>query len=226
MHADGSIVELSSVDGLHAARINCPLSFAPAPGQYLLARQAQSDAPLSAVVYCAERVDDGFVSAPGLPDAWQRGNRLHLRGPLGHGFTVPKSARRVALIAWDDGPRRLLALLETVARQEASVTLVCQNPPEELPLQVEVLPLKALGEVLRWADYAAFDAARESLPALKDRLQRGLLVAGGAQVLVRTPMPCGGLARCGVCTCRARAGSLLACEDGPVFDASLLDLEG
>jgi hypothetical protein len=118
-------------------------------------------------------------------------------------------------------------LLEAASRQDASVTLVCQNPPEELPLQIEVLPLEALAEVLKWADYAAFDAARESLPGLKNKLREGGKSAARAeaQVLIRVPMPCGGLAECGVCTVRFRRSNCLACEEGPVFELDLLDLE-
>jgi hypothetical protein len=227
VQAAATITELILMDGLHAARINCPVGMVPAPGQYLLAHEAGSDAPLATVVYSARPLADGMISAPGVPGEWNPGTRLHLRGPLGHGFTLPSSASRVALIAWDDGPRRLLALLEPASRQNASVTLVCENPPEELPWQIEVLPLKALGEVLKWAHYAAFDAARESLPGLKNKLRAGGKSAARAQaqVLVRVPMPCGGLAQCGVCTIRARRENSLACEEGPVFDLGLLDFE-
>jgi NAD(P)H-flavin reductase len=36
--------------------------------------------------------------------------------------------------------------------------------------------------------------------------------------LVVAPMPCGGLAECGVCAVTTRRGWKLACKDGPVFD--------
>jgi hypothetical protein len=82
--------------------------------------------------------------------------------------------------------------------------------------------------VLKWADYAAFDLARESLPDLSMRLRTGGHRPGlpEAQVLVRVPMPCGAMAECGVCAVRLRRGIGLACDDGPVFDLGLLDLEG
>ena len=94
--------------------------------------------------------------------------RLHLRGPLGHGFILPKDARRVALIAFDtqqagasDSPARLLALLDIALKQEASIVLVCQTPPDDLPLQIEVQPLSALTGCLRLGGYIAMDAVRE-----------------------------------------------------------------
>jgi NAD(P)H-flavin reductase len=37
-------------------------------------------------------------------------------------------------------------------------------------------------------------------------------------VLLRTQMPCGALAECGVCAVRTRGGWKMACKDGPVFD--------
>jgi hypothetical protein len=43
-----------------------------------------------------------------------------------------------------------------------------------------------------------------------------------AQALVITPMPCGGIAECGVCAVTARRGWKLACKDGPVFDLTEL----
>jgi hypothetical protein len=227
VQATGTIAELILMDDLPAARIICPSGLVPAPGQYLLAHEAGSDAPLATVIYCARPLADGIISAPGVPGDWSPGTRLLLRGPLGQGFALPNSASRVALIAWDDGPRRLLALLEPASHQDASVTLVCENPPPDLPLQIEVLPLQALPEVLKWADYAAFDVDRESLAGLKNQLRAGKKAASGTQgqVLVRAPMPCGGLAQCGVCTVRTRTGNNLACEAGPVFDVNLLDLE-
>ena len=122
--------------------------------------------------------------------------RLHLRGPLGHGFILPKDVRRVALIAFDtqqasasDSPARLLALLDAALKQEASIVLVCQTPPDDLPLQIEVQPMSALLDICNWADYIAMDAARESLPELKKKLGRSnpFIVKNEAQILIRTP---------------------------------------
>lgn len=227
MQAIATITELILMDGLPAARINCPVGMVPGPGQYVMAHAAGSDDPLPTVIYSARSMTDGMLSAPGVPGQWSPGTRLYLRGPLGHGFTLPRATSRVALIAWDDGPSRLLALLEHASRQDASIALVCENPPAELPPHVEVLPLRALIDVLTWADYAAFDAGRESLAGLKARLREGgkSSARAEAQVLVRVPMPCGGLAQCGVCTVRAGRVNSLACEQGPVFDLNLLDLE-
>jgi dihydroorotate dehydrogenase electron transfer subunit len=226
MQAEGIIKELVLLDGKPGARIQCDPSLIPAAGQYLLAYADGSDSPLAASVFSANSFADGFLAAPPIPTSWNPGMRLHLRGPLGHGFILPKDARRVALIAFDDYPTRLLPVLDAALKQEASVALVCQTPPDDLPLQIEVQPLSALLDICGWADTIVIDAARESLPELKKMLGRSnpFIVKNEAQILIRTPMPCGALAECGVCTVESHRGPLLACKDGPVFNfKDLLD---
>lgn len=224
MLAAGRVAELILLDGLPAARILCPSGLIPSPGAYLLAHAVGSDAPLATPVFPARSYADGFLAIPPVPAPWSPGTRLSLRGPLGRGFKLPASARRVALIGLGDSPRRLLSLLDAAFQQDASVVLVCQHPPEDLPSEVEVQPLRAVIDVCRWADYSAFDVPGEALTELKGKL-------GGngesefraeMQILVGAPMPCGGLAACGVCTVHGRREGLLACEDGPVFDFKAL----
>ena len=231
MQSEGKVVELVLVDGLSAARIACPPRMIPPAGTYLLAYVPDSNLPLATIVFAAGlftspyRVRAGsFIIAPPTPESWTPGVRLGLRGPLGHGFAMPASARRIALVAFDSSPRRLLALLDAAFEQTAEVTLICESPLDDLPLQVEVQPLGALAEVCSWADYLAVDAARESLPSLKQIMVNinPLKISGQAEILVRTPMPCGALAECGVCSVELRGGVKLACVDGPVFDLKSL----
>ncbi len=232
MHGEGIVKELILCNGESCARIQCDALLTPAPGQYLLAYIHGSDSPLPDSVFLAKIFSDtstsagGFLAAPPIRSSWNLGAQLSLRGPLGHGFTLPNDARRIALAAFDDSPSRLMPLLDSALKREASVVLVCRTPPDDLPLQVEVQPLKSLAEVCRWADYVALDARRGSMPELKKMLGAGkpLWVRKDAQILVRTPMPCGALAECGVCTIEGRRGHLLVCKDGPVFDLTdLLD---
>lgn len=227
MQAEGKVVELILLDGFPAAYISCPTRLVPPPGAYLLAHKPGSGLALASAIFAARAFTEstkmganGFLIAPPVPESWTPGAHLYLRGPLGHGFKIPASARRIALVPFDSSPRRLLSLLDPAFKQEAAVTLVNERPLDDLPFQVEVQPLSALLEVFNWADYLAFDAARESLPLLKQNLESiGLhQIRGEAQILIRTPMPCGGLAECGVCTVELRKGPQLACVDGPVFD--------
>jgi hypothetical protein len=220
MQVEAKISELTLLSGFPAARILCPPKMIPAPGQYLQAFADGSDSPLADSVFAAKIYSDGFLVAPPIPKFWLPGTPLHLHGPLGHGFNLPVSAKRVALIAFDDFPARLMPLLDLASKQEASLVLVCDSAPDDLPLQVEVQPLRALRDIFKWADYVALDAARESLPGLKEML--GMLSAlearSEAQILIRAPMPCGALAECGVCSVKSRHGDLLVCKDGPVLN--------
>lgn len=228
MIGSGKVSELILLDGAPFARITCDSGLVPAPGQYLMAHRPGSDSQVADILFRTALTADGFVAVTQLPSDWIPGTTIDLRGPLGHGFAVPERAARIALVALDESARRVLALLESAKDEDAAFVLVCASPPDELPLHLEVQPLSALRDVLAWAEYAAIDAARASLPRLGQLLD--LTKAGRslpvAQVLVRAPMPCGALAECGVCAVRLRKGVGLACDDGPVFDLDLLDLEG
>lgn len=216
-------IEQIFLDPRRAARISCPPGLVPAPGQYLLATPLSgAPAPLAQPLFFGAAAAGGFYVAPPLPADWLPGLELSLRGPLGRGFNLPASARSVALADFDGSPARLLALLEPALAQNASVTLLSDRPPSGLPAAVEILPLTGLPEAARWADYLALGLRRERLPEVLEMLSpfSKSAPAGRTQLLVETPLPCGGLAECGACAVSFRRASQfkLACKDGPVFD--------
>lgn len=227
MQGEATVAEVTLVGGIPAAFVICDDSAVPEPGRYLLAHEPGSDAPLATELFAAEYRLHGFVAAPPVPAAWVPGTVLYVRGPLGHGFVLPPGARRVALIAFDNDPAPLLPLIGEAVRQAAAVALVCANPRLDLPLHVEVHPPAALVDICQWSDYAAFSVERNSVDTLIRSVSKvqGLVVAGEAQALIRMPMPCGGLAECGVCTVRTKNGPQLACVEGPVFELSDLSLK-
>jgi hypothetical protein len=222
--AEAEILELSLEGDLPAARLACPPGLVPAPGRYLLAARPGTDDPLPVPLFAARVTPDGFLAAPPVPADWAPGTRLRLRGPLGGGFNPPPAARRVALAALGETPSRLLALLPAVLGQGAALTLLWERPFGSLPAEVEVQPPAALPEVCAWADYLALDLPRARLAELPDLLGWNLpgALPPAAQVLVETPLPCGGLAECGVCAVEVRRSWKLACKDGPVFDLAEL----
>lgn len=217
----GNLSEILLDSGQIAGRIVCPPCLIPAPGQYLLAHDINdANVPLPVPVYLASPHPDGFTTAAPIPSAWTPGTQLHLRGPLGKGFTLPKSAQQVALVALGGTTSRLLALLTPTFVQGAVVTLLCDNPLSDLPLDVEIRPLSELPEIRAWADYLALDLPRENLSSL--RTQLGLMpeefAPKNAQALIESPVPCGGIGECGICSAKTRRGWKLTCKDGPVFD--------
>lgn len=213
------VAEMILWDGLRHARIDCPANLIPSPGQYLLASDA-SDLSLPVPLFHTDSAPQGFIAAPPLPPSWNPGHEIYLRGPLGRGFVLPSSARKVALVAFDDSPARLYGLIRPTLQQNAAVVLLCDSRLDNLPDAVEVQPVSALPEIMDWADYVAFDVARGNLPGLRERLFNGkqAKALSEAQVLVRTPVPCGGIAECGVCAVTVKSAWKMACKEGPVFD--------
>jgi NAD(P)H-flavin reductase len=214
----GKVVETIWEEGTRLVRIACPRALIPAPGQYLLAGDA-SHAPLPVSLFHTESDAESFIAA--LPDSvtWTPRQDVFLRGPLGKGFALPASARRVALIAYDDPPLRLRGLILSALKQGAAVVLVSDFPIGNIPDEVEVQPFAALGEVMAWAEYAAFDVARENLFEFRERLGRLKQARAWreAEVFIHMPVPCGGVADCGVCAVSLKSGSRLGCKEGPVF---------
>ena len=213
------VAEVILQDGLRHARIDCPTNLIPAPGQYLLASNA-SDSTLPVPIFYTDSTPQGFIAAPPLPDSWNPGREVYLSGPLGRGFVLPSSARKVALMALDNSPARLYGLIAPALKQNAAVVLLCDSPLDHLSDAVEVQPTSTLPEITDWADYIAFDVARENLPGLRERILNGnsAKTLPEAQVLIRTPLACGGMAECGVCAVTGNSGWKMACKDGPVFD--------
>jgi dihydroorotate dehydrogenase electron transfer subunit len=201
------------------ARISCPPELIPAPGQYLLASDA-SDSPLPVPLFYTDSAPEGFLAASPFPECWMPGLQVSLRGPLGRGFGVPIAARKIALVAYDDVPSRLRGLIRPALKHGSAVVLVSDFAADNLSDEVEAQPLSALQDVLAWADFAAFDVARVNLFELREKLRimKQAQAACEAQVLIRTAVPCGGVADCGVCGVSLKSGWQLACKDGPVFD--------
>ena len=135
--------------------------------------------------------------------------------------SVPAGTRRLALVNVGNGPARLMPLVTSALQSGAAVALSLDGPVPEMPSAVEVNPMSALPEVLDWADYLAVDVPLERLRDLRNLLDldRGVTsLSIPAQVLVDAPMPCAGIADCGVCALGSRTRMKLACKHGPVFD--------
>lgn len=218
--AIGRIIELHLEAGGLGGWIDCPPGIRPQPGQYLLASGPDPAEPLPHVLFPAEVMEGRLRIAAPLPSAWTVGTKLLLRGPLGRGFALPHTARRLAMACLDDSPARLLPLAALALRQHAAVTLYARTVVAHLPEEVEVLPLDLLPEAPGWADFLALDTSIATVPVLRSALGLRPHQHPGCttQVLVRAPMPCSGLAECGVCAVLTRDGWRLACSDGPVFD--------
>jgi NAD(P)H-flavin reductase len=214
----GRVSQIQLWGGRQVVRIACPSKMTPAPGKYTLAwAEGDEAAPLATSLFAAQIDPDGFLAAPGTPYTWNPGTRLHLRGPLGRGFSLPAATCRLVLAALDGEVARLLPLIQAALERQAAVALFVDGFVPQLPTSVEVAPLSGLSDAITWADFIAVDLARQELPNLVEILGREPLPCPG-QALVVSEMPCGGIAECGVCSLKTRRGWKLACKDGPVFD--------
>jgi dihydroorotate dehydrogenase electron transfer subunit len=215
----GTIVEVY-IGKNSAARLSCPNGLVPGPGQYLMAEEPiGTGGILPASIFPAGAAEGGFLIASPVPKTWTPGTSLNLRGPLGNGFKLPPVSRSVALAAFGETTHRLSAMIEPAIAQGAAVTLLCEQPPQGLPNEVEIMPLGSIKDVTHWADYLAVDMPREMIRSLPELFQS--TVPYEAQILVSTPMPCGGRGDCGVCSVSLKRGNKFICKDGPVLDLKL-----
>ena len=210
-------------EGRPAVWIECPGRAIPAPGRYTLADAGES--LLATPLFAAEIGSGGFLSAASIPGSWAPGTLLQLRGPLGKGFNLPTDTQKLALIALGETAARLLCLAAQAEGKGLAVALFGDLPTAALPVAIEAHPLSALPEALFWADFLALDLPLADLPILREKLRlapaSSLRLLG--QALVTAPMPCGGLADCGVCASPGRGEGQLVCKSGPVFNLDKLE---
>jgi hypothetical protein len=215
------LVEVFQIGSELAGVLDIPENYWPAPGQYLACKRLND--PSESVAHQLFRTlgDEGLLNLSPLPENWQPGDQLLVGSPQGHGFSLPVEARRLALLPYKVSPTRLLPLMREALAQNAAISLFSENIPSSdimnrLPSVVEVNPISALLENLDWPDFLAVDLARDELEAFSGLFSQETSHLNG-QVLVRTSMPCRGLAECGVCSVRTKRGWKYACIDGPVF---------
>jgi len=168
---------------------------------------------------------DGFTSAPGAPASWEPGTVLSLRKLAGRGFTIPATSQHLLLAALGDGIERLLPLIHQALENRSEVALCTDVWTPSLPVAVEVHPLSALPGAIEWADALCCELPLEQLAVLRQvlGLDSGDRLIFHAEALIETPMPCGGIADCGVCAVKGRRKWKYSCRDGPVFDLNELD---
>ncbi len=139
-----------------SARVRCIPVAVPNPGQYILAHSPEDqDRVLPVPLFLQKIAPDGFWAAPPFPRSWEPGTDLELRGPLGKGFQIPISARRIGLIAVDDASARLFPLMEMTLAQDCAVALYSDQLVAGLPSSIEIHPLEAAPEAIAWADFLA-----------------------------------------------------------------------
>lgn len=206
--------------GNHSIKVTCPPGVIPSAGQYSLAwSQSDPDAVLGIPLFLARVEQDGFLSAAGTPEYWQPGTQLALRGPLGRGFTLRDDIKNLILVAMGIVIDRLLPVVEHGLEHNVAVALFTDCHLPNTSSALEVSPLQDLPGAIDWAELLCIDIPLDRLPILRDilGLKYGSQLPCPAEALIFAPVPCAGLADCGVCAVPARRQWKFACKDGPVF---------
>ncbi len=204
-----------------AVHISCSPALIPAPGQYLLAQaESETDSPLPLSIFASGTTPKGFFVAAPTPAHWALGSQINLRGPLGRGFQIPNTAKKIALINLNNNLNSLLALLQQAISLNKEITLITQTKPETLPSEIEILSPENTSEAIRWADYVAASLDRNQISTFAEKVPTEAHIY--TQLLINSEIPCAGLAECGVCAIRTRKSWLTTCKDGPVFNLSEL----
>lgn len=215
------LVEVFQIGSEKGGVLDLPERFWPEPGQYLPCQWVGDDlAPLVTHLFRVIGENESLSISP-VTERWQPGDQLIFDSPQGHGFRLPPEARRIALLPYRVSPIRVLSLVKKALASGASISLFCESIPHaeimsRLPSIVEVNPLSVLLDDMDWPDFLAADLERDDLTDFSTLFEQVDLKFEG-QVLVRTPMPCRGLAECGVCSVKTKKGWKYACIDGPVF---------
>jgi hypothetical protein len=208
--------------------IECPIGLHFEVGQYFLASSSEALEPASSVLFPIAKDERKLKIGLPFPDHWQVGMPLMIRGPLGKGFTLPIGARRIALVhsgTLDQYGSVFAPLIESGLKAGGEVVFYGDILPSHLPTAVEVLPVDQISDAWKWAEYLAAEIEQSQLNWLLQLLwqKTGSRLPDRAEVLIHTPLICGGLAECGLCSVKTKKGNRLACKDGPVFQ--LEDLE-
>ena len=179
----------------------------------------------------------------GRGTAWlaarQPGDAVYCWGPLGHGYSVRRTARQLLLVAGGIGVAPLVWLADEAVAQGKSVTLVLGGrtseqvfPASLLPHEVEVvvttedgslgrkgLATEAFVEHLDWCDQAFACGPNAMFQAMADAIRTPARtpMRRSIQVLLEERMGCG-TGICYGCAVETRKGMRLVCKDGPMFE--------
>jgi hypothetical protein len=203
------------------------------PGQFISARADGNLLPT--ILFPCGMDGRDFTTIQTIPLSWQPDVSLSIRYPMGKGFAIPTSARRLLMVSATDHPLRLLPEAGTMLANGGEAALFSYNMPGEISPEIELLTRDELADACSWADCIIGDTPIDHLAVWKSMVTgaehsgtwKTTSNAGpkrDIQLLVDTPMACLGTAECGVCAVKTRHGWKNACSDGPVFQLAELDI--
>ncbi len=226
--------------------IKCPaIGKAAEPGQFLTVRCGNTTEPLLRKPFGFHRISSSGFEI--LYEVLGKGTRIlsslkpddgiDILGPLGSGFTVPKSKRDFVIIAGGIGVAPLLALAEELVHRKPLVLIgaktkdgiLCEREFRRLGCNVKI----STGDGSRGFKGAVTDLLEDLLSSIDYRLST--IYACGPKPMLKAVarvakrrgleayasfeeyIACG-VGACLGCAIRTKSGYKLICKDGPVFN--------
>ena len=241
----GSSGPVKRVTGTYLMWMECPdIAVKSRPGQFIMVRCDDLTLPRPLSIHQVRNKSIAIlfsVLEGGKGTNWlsqrQIGEQLQVFGPLGNGFIIDKSVKKLLLVAGGMGIAPLYFAARDAINRGVKPTLLLGAqtekqiyPRELLPAGVDVFittddgsagkKSPVAGIISTHADKAELVIACGPLPMYRYMVEnRKILGLEGlpVQVSLETTMACGhGV--CYGCTIRTKHGLKQVCQDGPVFD--------
>lgn len=245
------ISNIELIPGCHFICVDAPdIAATSQPGQFVTVRCGEEltlRRPLSIHQITKSGQVCFFFEVIGKGTSWlslcRKGEKLNILGPLGHGFYIRPTSRKLLLVAGGIGIAPLTFLAQQALAQEKSVTLLLGAHAKDELYPQKLLPggIKTIittedgsygeeGKVTdilsrygNWADqiYACGPLAMYKTIAGERQQWRN---KKPAQVSLEIRMGCG-IGACFSCSIKTKNGMKRVCLDGPVFNLDDVILE-
>jgi len=219
---EATLAQVADIDGLSQISLICknPVSFVP--GQYIALWVNGQPESLPYTPFIQSSSGNILTLTPDELPAWQPGQILGWRGPLGAACRLPENMRKLALYSRADHPGPLMPFIQS-GIQGGMDTVYCSSQSTGysawLPSHIEWEDHSRLAEIASWADMLIACLPRQTLSEELEKLSNlpASVKPDRIYILVVSPMPCNGIAQCGVCDIRLRHKAIHICQDGPLF---------
>ena len=245
------ISNIELMPGYHLICVDAPdIAATSQPGQFVTVRCGEEltlRRPLSIHQIAESGQVYFFFKVIGKGTAWlslcRKGEKLNILGPLGNGFSIRPTSKKLLLVAGGIGVAPLTFLAQQALTQEKSVALLLGAhakdelyPQKLLPSEIETIittedgsygekgkVTDILSRYVNWADqiYACGPIAMYKAIADQSKQWRN---KKPVQVSLEVRLGCG-IGACFGCSIRTKYGMKQVCRDGPVFNPDEVILE-
>jgi dihydroorotate dehydrogenase electron transfer subunit len=245
------ISNIELMPGYHLICVDAPdIAATSQPGQFVTVRCGEEltlRRPLSIHQIAKSGQVYFFFKVIGKGTAWlslcRKGEKLNILGPLGNGFSIRPTSKKLLLVAGGIGIAPLTFLAQQALTQEKSVALLLGAhakdelyPQKLLPSEIETIITTEDGSggekgkitdilprYVDWADQIYACGPLGMYQAIEHQRQRWP-VKKPIQVSLEVRMGCG-IGACFGCSIRTKYAMKQVCRNGPVFNLDEVILE-